>query len=224
MHTVFFGGIAQYYDNAGTLIQDNNVPFVNTIARVTRDGIGVMSEFKLPIEMPALLGAGSEFIQIEGLPQYNNKVFKLDNFTADSTLVGYIYGGISSTAANIFFTNTGIESSASSQLFKVYVIKNSNVGIHELNSQSTGTLQMQVFPNPNDGNFIVKFNLKKEVPVTVTINNSKGELLDRSILNTLKSGENTFSKRIENLTKGGVFFVTIETSYEKASQKIIVNP
>ena len=83
---------------------------------------------------------------------------------------------------------------------------------------------MQVFPNPNDGNFIVKFNLKKEVPVTVTINNSKGELLDRSILNTLKSGENTFSKRIENLTKGGVFFVTIETSYEKASQKIIVNP
>jgi len=224
MHTVFFGGIAQYYDNSGTLVQDNNVPFVKTIARVTRDGSGLMSEFKLPIEMPALLGAGSEFIQIEGLPQYNNGVFKLDNFTADSTLVGYIYGGISSTAANIFFTNTGIESSASSQLFKVYVIKNSNVGIHELNSQSTGTFQMQVFPNPNDGNFIVKFNLKKEVPVTITINNSKGELLDKSIIKTLKSGENIFSKRIENLTNGGVYFITLETNYEKSTQKIIVEP
>ena len=28
MHSIFFGGIAQYYDNLGTLLQANNVPFV----------------------------------------------------------------------------------------------------------------------------------------------------------------------------------------------------
>ena len=44
MHTVFFGGIAQYFDSVGTLVQDNEVPFVKTIARVTRDANGVMSE------------------------------------------------------------------------------------------------------------------------------------------------------------------------------------
>lgn len=103
MHTVFFGGIAQYYDSLGILVQDNNVPFVKTIARVTRDASGTMAEYKLPIAMPTLLGAGSEFIPINTLPHYSNEVFKLDNFTADTTLVGYIYGGISSTAANIFF-------------------------------------------------------------------------------------------------------------------------
>ncbi|MBK8671321.1 MAG: hypothetical protein IPN89_18525 [Saprospiraceae bacterium] len=36
MHTVFFGGIAQYFDENGTLTRDDNVPFLNTIARVKR--------------------------------------------------------------------------------------------------------------------------------------------------------------------------------------------
>jgi len=224
MHTVFFGGIAQYHDSLGTLVQDYNVPFVKTIARVTRDGSGIMSEYKLPIEMPSLLGAGSEFIPVENIPRYNNEVFILDSITADSTLLGYIYGGISSTAANIFFTNTGTQSSASSQIFKVYLIKNSSVGLHELNKQSTGTLQMQVYPNPNEGNFIIKFNLKNTEPVTVTILNSNGNVVDKTVIKSLKIGENNFSKRIEQLTNGGVYFVTIESSYEKASQKIMIKP
>ena len=31
MHTLFFGGIAQYYDSLGITVQDNNVPFVNNV-------------------------------------------------------------------------------------------------------------------------------------------------------------------------------------------------
>lgn len=224
MHTVFFGGIAQYYDSLGILVQDNNVPFVKTIARVTRNSAGIMAEYKLPVDMPALLGAGSEFIEVDGLPQYTNHVMKLDDFTADTTLVGYIYGGISSSAANIFFTNTGTQSSASSQIFKVYLIKNDNTGADILNAQSTGTLQLQVYPNPNKGSFVVKFNLQKTEPVTITIYNENGVLLDRSTLEFLKAGDNTFSKKITNLTKGGVYFIKVETSYEKAEQKIIVEP
>ena len=123
MHTMFFGGIAQYYDSLGTPVQDKNVPFVKTIARVTRDADGKMAEHKLPVEMPSLLGASSEFIPVENLPKYNNEVLKLDDFSADKTLVGYIFGGISSSDANIFFSNGGTQSSASSQIFKVYIIK-----------------------------------------------------------------------------------------------------
>ena len=128
-----------------------------------------MAEYKLPVDMPSLLGAGAEFIPITSVPQYNNEVFKLDDFTADSTLVGYIYGGISSTAANIFFTNTGTQSSDSSQIFKVYVLNNSEIGIHDLNEQSIGTLNVQVFPNPSDGNFVVKFNLNKIAETKISI-------------------------------------------------------
>jgi hypothetical protein len=224
MHTVFFGGIAQYYDSSGILVQDNNVPFVKTIARVTRDASGTMAEYKLPIEMPALLGAGSEFIPIDTVPHYSNEVFKLDDFTADTTLVGYIYGGISSTAANIFFTNTGTQSSASSQIFKVFVIKNSMVGIHELNTQSIGSLQMQVYPNPNNGNFIAKFNIVMNEAVSLTIHDANGKLIENSVLKNLNVGENTYSTKINNLINGGIYYITIETTYEKATQKIIVEP
>jgi hypothetical protein len=224
MHNVFFGGIAQYYDSLGVLVQDNNVPFVKTIARVTRNSSGTMAEFKLPVEMPSLLGAGAEFIPIQSVPQFSNEVLKLDDFTADSTLVGYIYGGISSTAANIFFTNTGTQSSASSQIFKVYVIKNSTVGIHDLNEQSIGTLKMQVFPNPSDGDFVVKFHLNKIAETKISLYSIDGKKIEERILNNLQIGENTFQRKIKNLDLGGTYILTIETPYEKATQKIIIEP
>lgn len=224
MHNIFFGGIAQYYDSLGMLVQDNNVPFVKTIARVTRNSSGTMAEYKLPVEMPSLLGAGAEFIPIQSVPQFGNEVLKLDGFTADSTLVGYIYGGISSTAANIFFTNTGTQSSASSQIFKVYVIKNSTVGIHDLNEQSIGTLKMQVLPNPSDGDFIVKFHLNKIAETKISLYSIDGKKIEERSLNNLQIGENTFQRKIENLHLGGIYFLTIETPYEKATQKIIIEP
>ena len=224
MHTVFFGGIAQYYDNNGVLVQDNDVPFVNTIARVTRDANGTMSEYKLPVEMPSLLGAGAELIPVESVPHYSNEVVKLDEFTEDSTLVGYIFGGISSTDKNIFFTNTGVESSASSQLFRVYIIKDSTAGIHELNEQSVGTLKMRVFPNPSDGDFAVKFNLAKSGNATITLLNENGRLIEEKELTNLHEGENSYQRKIRRLDRGGIYFVTIETEFEKATQKIVIEP
>lgn len=96
--------------------------------------------------MPAFLGAGSEFIPLETLPAYANEVIKLDDLLGDTILVGYIYGGIASTAPNVFWINTGSESSASSQIYQVFVVKNASSAAHELNTQSTGTLRMQVSP------------------------------------------------------------------------------
>jgi hypothetical protein len=224
MHNVFFGGIAQFYDNSGVLVQDNNVPFVNTIARVTRNSVGTMAEYKLPVEMPALLGAGAEFIPNQSVPQFNNEVLKLDDFTADSTLVGYIYGGISSTAANIFFTNTGTQSSASSQIFKVYVIKNSIVGVHNLNEQSIGTLKLQVFPNPNNGDFVVKFFLNKMSETKLSLYSIDGKIIEERILHDVQMGENTFQQIIKNKDLGRTYILTVETPYEKAALNIMINP
>jgi hypothetical protein len=224
MHNVFFGGIAQYYYSKGILVQDNNVPFVKTIARVSRDANGGLAEYKLPIEMPTLLGAGSEFIPNKNVPHYNNEVFKLDQITADRTLVGYIYGGISSTAANIFFINNGTQSSASSQIFKVYLTKNNTLSTHDLNTQSVGTIKMKVYPNPNDGDFIVKFNLTKIAETKISIYSLEGKKIEEKILTNLTIGENTYIRRIRNLDKGGTFILTIETPYEKAIQKIVIEP
>ncbi|MHB1278707.1 MAG: T9SS type A sorting domain-containing protein [Bacteroidia bacterium] len=222
MHSVFFGGIAQYYDSSGILVQDNNVPFVKTIARVTRNSGGTMAEYKLPVEMPALLGAGAEFIPLSSVPHYTNHVFKLDDLSSDSTLVGYIFGGISSTAPNIFFTNTGSESSASNQIFKVYVIKNAALGMDELNDQSVGTLHLTVFPNPGNGDFKVVFNLIRETPVKITLYSMDGKKIEEVTLNDLQIGENTFERRIEGLKPGAMYLLNIETDYEKATRKVVV--
>ena len=222
MNTVFFGGIAQYYDVSGTLTQDNNVPFVNTIARVTRDASGNMAEYKLPIVMPALLGAGSEFIPNLNLPRYHNGVLKTDSLTQDTTLVGYIYGGISSSAPNIFFSNTGTQSSASSQIFEVYFIKSNTYSLHELNKESTGTLKMQVFPNPNKGDFKVTFNLKKRSSVKLKLTDLNGKIIEIDNFKSLGEGQYTFEKRIEEIANGGIYFITIETDYETAFRKIIL--
>jgi hypothetical protein len=175
------------------------------------------------VEMPSLLGAGAEFIPIASIPQFNNEVFKLDDLTADSTLVGYIYGGISSTAANIFFTNTGTQSTASSQIFKVYVIKNSTVGVDDLNEQSIGTLKIQVFPNPNEGDFAVKFYLKESAETKISLFSIDGRKIEEFILKNLSVGENIYQPKIEKSKLTGTYILTIETPYEKATQKIIIN-
>ncbi len=222
MHTVFFGGIAQFYDNAGTLVQDNNVPFVNTIARVTRDNSGNMAEYKLPIVMPSLLGSGAEFIPNLSLPHFNNEVFKLDNIPTTNTLIGYIFGGISSTAPNIFFVNDGSQSTTNNQIFKVLIKKSSPLSVDELNHSSNNNLNLMIYPNPNDGILNITFNLIKSENVSISIHDIKGSLIDKIELKNLKIGKNNFQKEIDNLKGGNVYLISLETPTEKITHKLIV--
>jgi len=94
----------------------------------------------------------------------------------------------------------------------------------KLFEQSKGSLQMQVYPNPNDGSFTVKFNMIKNEKLTVTLINGKGKKIIEETLLNLSVGENVFNRTIRKLENGGVFFLTLETASEKATQKIIVEP
>jgi hypothetical protein len=222
MHTLFFGGIAQFYDSAGVLVQDNNVPFVRTIARITRDSLGVMTEYKLPQEMPGFLGAGSEFIRIPNLPTYANGVIKLDELSADTQLVGYIFGGIRSSAPNIFFSNTGTQSDANNQLFAVRLIRNQVTSAHTLNSQSKSSLKLRVSPNPNQGIFRVSYHLDKASSVRLLVLDSQG----REILNQhyakVKPGNHEIEYDAIPSNGGKFLYLKLETQDETASRKIIL--
>jgi hypothetical protein len=224
MHALFFGGIAQYYDSLGILVQDNNVPFVKTIARVTRDVNGTLAEYKLPIEMPALLGAGAEFIYRDNLPVYTNGVIKMDELSADSTVLGYIYGGINSSAKNIFWINDGSQSASSANIYKVTLHRNALTGIDHLNSQSMGTIKLMVYPNPNTGIFIAQYHLIKPTDVKITLSNVNGKIIDEQILSNQQIGAQVFERKIKHLENGGVYFIKIETAYENALQKIVIEP
>lgn len=148
MHTLFFGGMAQYFDQNGVRTQDDNVPFVKTIARVSRDSLGQYQEFKLQVEMPDLLGSGSEFFIAEGVQQFAPGIIDYNSLSGDTILLGYIFGGIASTAPNIFFTNNGTQSSASAKLFKVWMIKSQlQIGSLEIDPNAH-KLPWQLAPNP----------------------------------------------------------------------------
>ena len=132
MHTIFFGGMSQYtLDANGNLVEDENVPFVKTISRVSRFPNGEMEEVKLNIEMPTLVGSGAEFIAHPDAPIVTSGILNLDQIPLQKTLIGYIYGGIQSTQDNIFFINNGTQSFASNVIFKVF-IKKTTTSVNEL--------------------------------------------------------------------------------------------
>lgn len=220
MHNVFFGGIAQFYDEAGTLVQDDDVPFVKTIARVSRDAEGTMTETKLPVEMPALLGAGAEFIPNEGLAQFENGVLDMDELPTEAMHIGYIYGGISSSAPNIFFINDGTQSEANSQLFKVYV--NRNTTSNTKTPQNKASLGLNLFPNPAQAVMSIAFVLAKAETVTLKITDASGTLLAKEILEGLVQGANTYRTDISSLTASGTYLVTLETASGKETKRLIL--
>lgn len=222
MHTLFFGGISQYYDDNGVLTRDDNVPFVNTIARVTRDKDGNMAEYKLRHTMPGLLGSGSEFIFADDMPVFENGVLKLDALPDDTTHVGYIYGGINSSAPNIFFTNTGTQSTAENRIFKVYLIQHAANATDEMNSQSLGGLGMMIYPNPGRDFFHVKYHLKYPADVHLTIQGVDGQLIKEINLGLLTAGSHDITLP-ETFSGHKVLLFTLRAGDQVAVQKLILH-
>lgn len=222
MHTLFFGGIAQFYDEGGVLIQDDEVPFVRTIARVTRSGDGTMAEYKLPIEMPALLGAGSEFIMQPDIPTTSNEVIQFDQLEGDTVLLGHIFGGISSSGRNIFFINDGTQSEATSEIFEVYLVKNVVTGVHQLNSHSTSTLKTLLYPNPNSGKFLLEFNLTQAAEVTVSVHDTSGKILQTITLSDTEIGGNYFNIDLDGALPAGHYLIRLDAGYEQSVQRLVI--
>jgi len=171
MHNLFFGGIAQFYDDNGTLVQDNDVPFVKTIADVSRLSDGTLIEQKLKEEMPALLGAGAEFIRLPDAPIYKGKVLDGDLLTTQPLEVGYIFGGIKSTMPNVFWVNDGTQSVASGTIYKVSVNKALNTSV---SVQEKALPKILIYPNPSENFVYLGLELDKIQDVKIQIYNTAG--------------------------------------------------
>lgn len=195
MHTVFYGGIAQYYEENGMLVKDDNVPFVRTIATVWRDASGVMKEKKLVSEMPALLGAGAEFIRSRSVPSYDNGVIKYHAIQEDSILLGYIFGGIASSAKNIFFVNDGTQSTASPVLYKVYLVRKTTSGTFD--TEPAGEDFMYgIYPNPASDDLYIALELKESKNLVITFTDTTGRILLREEWPGITKGKYKIVKKI----------------------------
>lgn len=222
MHNLFFGGISQYYDSLGYLVQDNDVPFVKTVAIVSRDATGWMREFKLPVEMPSYLGAASELIMDPSLPVYKNEVVRMHALNTDTTLLGYIYGGIHSSAANIFWINTGVESKASQMIYPVYLIKDANSNSIP-NDQSVNALQLQIYPNPMESEVMLSYTLKTESNVTIVIKNMMGEIAYERSFKKLPADTYTRTVKFKDLDRGEVYYLHFTVNGKTVTQKMLVH-
>ncbi|MCC7502872.1 MAG: T9SS type A sorting domain-containing protein [Flavobacteriales bacterium] len=196
MHSLFFGGIGRYYFNGGTLMDDQNVPFVNTISLVSRDGNGSLEEAAIG-EMPALLGASGEFIPLPGTPQHTKDIIRLDELAGDTVLIGHVVGGIESSAQNIFFVNTGVQSDATMRIFQVHLVNPGAVSVPEQPRESNG---LSIINSGSD--LQVSITLETASSVQLTISDSSGRIVRTLVNGPLVSGQHTFHSDISELASG----------------------
>lgn len=185
-HYLFLGGMARYYYQGNTLIEDNQVPFVSTISRLSRNAQGQYQEYRMEGEMPALLGASAEF-----MPVYTNQphhhLLQLPDHANDTLLLGYLIGGIYSPQLNPFSNNQTQLTSAHNSLYRVRLVP----------GQGTGTAVGQqnpyfvrIGPNPFKKAITIAFELEKIVSINYLLHDSSGRLLERGHFTDLSTGLN----------------------------------
>jgi hypothetical protein len=222
MHSLFFGGISQYYYNGTTLVQDNNVPFVKTISRTTRLADGSLFEYNFATEMPNLKGAGAEFIPNSNLAHYTNEVIKLNNITASEFVIGHLYGGIQSTTNDAFSTNQTDETSADPTIYEVKLVYNPSLNMPTIDGNNRFTFT--VAPNPTKENSVkIQFDLPYIATLDYFITSVDGKILDNGEIDGLKIGKNTMSFSLENAKEKIVMITFILDNKYYSSQKVIQN-
>jgi hypothetical protein len=207
MHNLFFGGISQYYYNGSTLVQDNLVPFVKTISRVTRAADGTLTEYKLPIEMPALKGSSAEFIPNHTLPHYENEVIKLNDIAADEFVIGHIFGGIHSNTINPFSVNQTTTTIADDTIYEVKLVKNPNLGLATIDGKNP--FSFTLYPNPTSNNVVtITYNLPYKASLEYMVSAVDGKILSEGDIVESKLGNNSMNFKLET-TNAEMVFITL---------------
>jgi len=221
MHSIFFGGMSQYSYINNVLTQDNNVPFVKTISRVSRDASGNLQENVFSNEMPALIGASSEFIPNHNIPHYKSEIIKLSSVIADSVLLGHIYGGIYSPQINPFTTNQTSVTNAHNTTYEVWLVKSQFTGLKPLNGSNP--LRVSVFPNPTKSNINLSFDLPYESDLELFVTDINGKIIFAKNFGKLSKGKQIIdiSNRIK-LSSGLYTFNFVFNGKYSAIEKVII--
>ncbi len=218
MHNLFFGGMSMYkldtVNNA--LITDSLVPFVKSISKVSRFADSSLSEFLLPIEMPARIGSNAHFIPLSTVPKYSNGIVKLNNITGH-TLIGHIVGGIESPEDNISEQDPTM-SFASSRIFEVY-IQTSPIGMAEIKVTEPATLL--VYPNPANDIISIEVSSMGKENVDVLLLNSQGVIIEKYFSAKSFSGSKKITKNSSSLSSG-LYYIALQTDKFSRAQRLIV--
>lgn len=220
MHNLFFGGMSQYYYQAGNLVQDNTVPFVKTISRTTRTSSGDLFEYQLPVEMPNLKGAGAEFIPNESLPHYSNEVIQLSNITANEFVIGHLFGGIQSSSLSAFTDNQTNLTSADPTVYEVKLVKNTSLSTPQIEGKNP--FSFSVSPNPTTNDTVrIQFDMPYLAKVNYILTTIEGKIVEEGEIEDVKQGFNTMSFDLNSIQSEFVIITFIFDDKFYRSQKVI---
>ncbi len=188
MHTIFFGGISQYYLKDNELINDKSVPYVRTISRLSRYSDGSLHEFALPVEMPSYTGSNGEFMPVNDISLFPNGIIDLNKLKGDSILIGHIYGGIISTEINPFTKNNNESTSAENMIYEVRLIKNKTQN-KEIDGSNPFTVN--VFKHATSEMMIAELNIPYDGSAELSISNNNGIIIFEKSFKKLLKGTQT---------------------------------
>jgi hypothetical protein len=200
MHHLFLGGLSQYYYQNGTLINDQNVPFVRTMSRLAQGPDGVYQEYVLSTEMPALLGASAEFIYLEQVPHYATDIIDLAALSGDSIFIGHVVGGIKSPTLNPFTNNNTSLTDANAVIYQVW-LKRTNVGAIEVQAPQLVS-KVNLFPNPAKEVAYLEFELVQKANVECFITDANGKLVQEVYFEKIKNTKKTLDLKALGLQPG----------------------
>jgi hypothetical protein len=189
---------------------------VNTISRVERSENGAMLETAIGT-MPALLGSSAEFITAPGIPTVFNDVIDLDALVGDTVLAGHIVGGIQSSAANIFFVNNGTQSSASTRVFRVLLVRDINTGVIAPTA-TPNTLEVAL--STNGEQLIISLDLEHAATGDLNLLDSSGRLVRKLLSARMPSG----AQRLHNDVRGidpGTYLVEWVTAEQRSVVRFV---
>ncbi|PDS25383.1 hypothetical protein [Flavobacterium branchiophilum] len=207
MHNLFFGGMSQYYYNGSTLIQDDNVPFVKTISRVSRNASGALFEYKLPIEMPNLKGSGAEFIPNKNIPHYSNEVIQLAAISENEFVIGHIYGGILSSSISAFTDNQTSNTSADPTVYEVKLVKNETLSTAAIDGKNP--FEVRFSPNPTTKDTIqLGFDMPYAATVNYMITTIDGKVVEEGEIESIQAGKTAMNFSLAKAKNANMVVVT----------------
>jgi hypothetical protein len=221
-HSLFFGGMSQYYYQNGALIQDNLVPFVNTISRLTRHADNSFTEYQLPISMTGFRGSSAEFIININLPQYSSKLIKLNEIEQDTILLGYILGGIYSPSLNPFANNQTNTTSADPSLFAVYLYKDVVSAVQAIDGNSP--YRIKILPNPVQSFINIAVAGKEATEIRYFLNDMQGKIILQGMIEPTAAGFQTYRIALDKDLKPQIMSLTLvfDNKYYHTEKVIVI--
>lgn len=222
MHSLFFGGMSQYSMSNGQLVQDNNVPFVKTISRLSRNGLGVLQEFQHTEEMPGLKGSSAEFIPNPALPYKAHDIVHLSRISTDTLLLGHIYGGIQSPSANPFTNNITSTTTADTTVYQVWLIKTNLQSYTPVEAQET--FSFEIHPNPASSQATISMYLKTPSTLSYLLSDLQGNLLKEELLGKSLIGKFTHTLVFDEDWAQGTMLLTLVLNHKHfKTEKLVLN-